>query len=164
MEEPIETIVGVVGGYGQCSETEYLIWMNCSMKLSETGEIEYGLGPCKIYFVDGLKPPESGMVCRFTGKVSTSLEPFQAFCMQNATWEPEPENLKMSEQKIDATIAFSLPSGIQGLALLKLVDSAGNPLDDKQTEIAYKFIAAAIKSAGAEIYDEITGLGDSSDY
>jgi hypothetical protein len=170
MEEPIETIVGVVAGagsgygFGSGSGTEYFVWMDKSVKLTETGKILYNLGPCKIYLVYGQKPPESGMVGRFTGEVSFPLEPFRPFCMQNATWEPEPENLKMSEQKIDATIAFNLPSGIQGLALLKLVDSAGKPLDDKQTEIAYKFIAAAIKSAGAEIYDEMTGPGDSSDY
>ena len=72
----------------------------------------------------------------------------------------EPENPKMSEQKIDATVAFTFPDGIQGLALLQLVDSAGNPLSAEQIERAYKFIASAIQVAGAEIYGEMTGLGD----
>ena len=70
------------------------------------------------------------------------------------------ENPKMSEQKIDATVAFTFPDGIQGLALLQLVNADGTPLTESQIELTIKNIASAIQVVGAEIYGEMTGPGD----
>ena len=66
----------------------------------------------------------------------------------------------MSEQKIDATVAFTFPDGIQGLALLQLVNADGTPLTESQIELTIKNIASAIQYGGAKIHHEMTGPGD----